>query len=262
MADFLIELDLAQVESRIVYMLTRDPQLVAEAQSNPWEHNMHEENAKLIFSVEKSTAEQYYLGKKGVHGAQRGMQGKTLSEHILKDSNGEVVMLDTECQWIIDKYFESKPAIREVYFREVREEIWAKRMLTNSWGREAYWPYARFDEALYRELYSWRPQSDAADLINQQGIIPVFEFLEQNKMQTRLLAQIHDAALLTTTLEEAYDVASCFKSSIEVPVQYPAGLLSVPCSVKIGLNWKGYHTWKRFPDEAEFKLKVTEMLEQ
>ena len=256
--EFLIELDLAQVESRIVYMLTRDPKLVAEAQSNPWEHDMHKINAQLIYGVEEPTEQQRYLGKRGVHGAQRGMQGKTLAENLLKEG---VVMTPTECQWIIDKYFESKPAIREVYFREVREEIWARRMLTNSWGREAYWPYARFDDALYRELYSWRPQSDAADLINQQGIIPVFEFLKQNKLQTRLLAQIHDAALLTTTLKEAYAVASCFKSSIEVPVQYPAGLLSVPCSVKIGRNWKGYHEWKRFPVEAEFNSKIVEMLE-
>ena len=47
MVDFLMEIDLSQVESRIVYMLTRDPKLVSEAQSMPWEHDMHTENAKL-----------------------------------------------------------------------------------------------------------------------------------------------------------------------------------------------------------------------
>ena len=198
LTDFLMELDLAQVESRIVYMLTRDPQLVVEAQSNPWEHNMHTESAKLIYAVEEPTEEQYYLGKRAVHGAQRGLQGKTLAEQLLKDG---VVMTPTQCQWIIDRYFQAKPAIKEVYFREVRETIWRDRMLTNSWGREAYWPYARFDENLYRELYSWRPQSDAADLINQQGIIPVFEFLGQIKATTKLLAQIHDAALKATPLD-------------------------------------------------------------
>lgn len=257
LTDFILELDLSQVESRIVYMLTRDPKLVHEAQLPPWEHDMHTENAKLIYGIQEPTPQQRYLGKKGVHGAQRGMMGNTLAKELLSDG---VVMTPDECQWLIDKYFEAKPAIKQVYFKEVREEIWANRMLTNSWGRKCYWPYARFEEALYRELYSWRPQSDAADLLNQQGLIPVYEYIVENKLTTRLLAQIHDSILLNTNLEEAYWVASCFKASVARPIKYPAGELSVPCTVKIGRSWAGDYEWKKFPTEAEFRSEVEKIL--
>ncbi len=260
MDDFLLEMDLSQVESRIVYILTRDPKLVAKAQSNPWEYDQHSENAKAIYGVQEPTEKQRFLGKIGVHGAQRGMMGKTLSENILKETNGEVVMTSIECQWLIDKYFEANPAIKSVYFKEVREEIWAKRMLTNSWGRECFWPYARFDEALYRECYSWRPQSDAADLLNQQGLIPIYEFIKQNKLHTALLAQIHDSILFNTNIKEAYLVACHFKASVEKPVQYPAGALSVPCTLKIGTDWSGYREWRKFPTEDAFEAEVSQML--
>ena len=258
MTNFILELDLSQVESRIVCMLTRDPKLVQEAQSNPWEYDAHSENAKFIYGIQEPTPKQRYLGKKAVHGAQRGMMGNTLAKELLSEG---VVMTPDECQWLIDKYFEAKPAIKQVYFKEVREEIWANRMLTNSWGRKCYWPYARFDDALYRELYSWRPQSDAADLLNQQGLIPVYEYIVENKLTTRLLAQIHDSILLSTNIEEAYQVACCFKASVAIPIKYPAGELSVPCTVKIGRSWAGDHEWKKFPTKDEFRSKVEEILE-
>jgi len=257
MESFLLEIDLAQVESRIVYMLTGDPELVREAQLPPWKHDMHTENARLIYGVQDITPKQRYLGKKGVHGAQRGMMGKTLAENLLKE--GEVMTPD-ECQWIIDKYFASKPAIKEVYFREVREKIWADRKLMNSWGREAFWPYARFEESLYRELYSWQPQSDAADLLNRQGLIPSYEFIESQSLLTKLLAQIHDSVLFNTNIQEAYKIAENFKECIERPIIYPAGPLSVPISVKIGRTWAGYHEYKKFPEEDEFNAKIEEML--
>jgi len=252
-----MEIDLSQVESRIVYMLTRDPTLVAQAQSMPWEYDGHTENAKLIYNILEPTEQQRYLAKTGVHGAQRGMMGKTLAENLLKEGT---VMTPEECQWLIDKYFQAKPAIKTVYFKEVREQIWAKRMLTNSWGREAFWPFARFDDGLYRELYSWRPQSDAADLLNQQGLIPIYEYIKRHKLHTALEAQIHDSILFNTNIKEAYSVARKFKSCVERPINYPAGPLSVPCTLKIGTTWAGYHEWKQFPDRTTFEIKVHEML--
>jgi len=253
---FLMELDLSQVESRICYMLTRDSKLVAEAQSQPWEFDGHTENARLIYGVETPTKSQRDLGKKAAHGAMRGMQGKRLADTLLKDG---IVMTVQECDWLLTRFFETKPAIRDVYFAEVRTKVWNERKLTNSFGRVIEWPFDRFGDDLYREAYSWPLQSDAADLMNQQGLIPMHRWLKEHKLQTQILAQVHDSLLFNTNIIEAYDVAVFFQQSIAKPITYPAGDLSVPVTFTIGRTWAGDHEWKRLPTREEFNCKVKEI---
>ena len=256
MIPFLMECDLSQVESRICYMLTRDPVLVTQAQSQPWEFDGHTENAQKIFNVEQPTPRQRYLGKKAAHGSMRGMQGRKLADELLKDGT---VMTVQECDWLIQRYFETKPAIRDVYFLEVRQEIWNRRRLVNSFSRVIEWPYDRFEDDLYREAYSWPLQSDAADLMNQRGLVPMFNWLKKNNMKTKIQAQVHDSLLFNTCIEEAYDVALAFRGWIGEPIQYPAGPLSVPVTYKVGKTWEGDHEWKRLPERAEFNEKIKEI---
>lgn len=257
MTPFLMELDLSQVESRICYMLTRDPILVAQAQSQPWEFDGHTETAQMIYGVKEPTPTQRYLGKKTSHGVMRGMQGKKLADELLKEGT---VMTVSQCDWLIQRFFETKPAIRDVYFTEVRQKVWDERRLVNSWGRVIEWPYDRFGDDLYREAYSWPLQSDAADLINQQGLIPMYHWLKNSKMYTRILAQVHDSLLFNTCIEEAYDVALAFKGWIAKPIEYPAGPLSVPVTFKIGRTWAGDHEWKKLPSREEFNTKIEEII--
>ena len=251
---FLMELDLSQVESRICYMLTCDPKLVAEAQSQPWEFNGHTETAAMIYGVEKPTESQYYLGKKTSHGVMRGMQGQRLADELLKakDNTQGLVLSVQECEWLISRYFEARPAIRDVYFAETRQKIWDHRRLVNSWGRVIEWPFDRFGDELYREAYSWPLQSDAADLMNHQGLVPTYHFLKQSKMKSKILAQVHDSLLFNTYLDEAYQIAEFFQESIAKPIEYPAGPLSVPVTFKIGMTWAGDQEWKKLPSEEEF----------
>ena len=257
MKPFLLDLDLSQVESRICYMLTRDPILVAQAQSPPWEFDGHTETAQMIYGVEKPTPTQRYLGKKTSHGVMRGMQGKKLADELLKEGT---VMAVSDCDWLIQRYFETKPAIRDVYFTEVRQQVWDGRRLVNSWGRVIEWPYDKFGDDLYREAYSWPLQSNAADLLNQQGLIPMYHWLKNSKMYTKILAQVHDSLLFNTCLEEAYDVALAFKGWIAKPMQLGLGLLSVPVTFKIGRTWAGDHEWKKLPSREEFNTKIQEVI--
>jgi len=254
---FLLSLDLSQAESRVVYMLTRDPKLVLEAQSKPWEHDMHTANAQLIFGrSQEINKDQRYLGKKGVHGAQRDMTGFRLSDELLKDN---YIRTPEECQWMIDQYHRAKPAIKGVYFAEVRKKIWDERSLTNSWGRSIHWPHQRFNVELYKEGYSWRPQSEVAELLNMWGVVPTYNFIKKYCQISKLLAQIHDELLINTCLEEAWLVAEAFRCSVEKPRRYDAGWLTIPVTVKIGRTWEGVYEWKQFPSREEFDEKVLEL---
>jgi len=249
---FILCVDLSQVESRIVYMLTRDPDLVREAQSMPWEHDMHTENARAIFKIpqnEPVTKAQRYLGKKAVHGGQRGMRGKMLSDQLLKE--GKIITAE-ECDGMIDAYFEAKSAIRDVYFAETRMQVRQHRCLVNSWGRRIDWPYARFDDSLYQEAYSWLPQSEAADHMNQRGLAEFYAILGKYRMRTTINAQVHDELVLNTTLEEGYWVAHKLQELLSHPMTFFGAELRVPVSVKIGRTWACEHEWDKFPSEKIF----------
>jgi uracil-DNA glycosylase family 4 len=243
-------MDLSQVESRIVYMMTRDPHLIQEAQSLPWEFNMHRANAQAIFQVTDPSEDQYYFGKKTTHAAQRGMRGKTMSEQLLKEGH---VLTKVECDSMIDSYLSARSAIRDVYFPEILQSLWNTRKLTNSWGRVIEWPYVNFNDDIYREAYSWPPQSEAAGLINQWGLKPMHRFLRAMKFKTKILAQIHDELVFNTNLKEAYIVAQMMRSFVERPREFFGVPLTVPLSTKIGKTWKGTKEWKKFPGKGEFE---------
>jgi len=250
-------MDLSQVESRIVYMLTRDPRLVQEAQSMPWEYDMHTENAKKIFGVQEPTKEQRYFGKKCVHAAQRGMRGKTMSEQLLKEGH---ILTKIECDGMIDAYLSSASAIKDIYFPEILNKLWKDRRLTNSWGRVIEWPFVRFNDDIYREAYSWPPQSEAAGLINQWGLKPIHKFIKQMKYRTRIQIQVHDELVFNTNIKEAYMVASMMRAFVERPRDFSGSPLVVPISVKLGRTWAGDHEWKKFPGRGEFEEVFSSLL--
>ncbi len=252
--------DLSQVESRIVYMMTRDAHLIQEAQSLPWEYNMHKVNAMEIFGVQEPSTDQYYFGKKTTHAAQRGMRGKTMSEQLLKEGH---VLTKVECDEMIDRYLTNKSAIKDVYFPEILRKIWTDHALTNSWGRRIAWPnLVKFTEDIYREGYSWPPQSEAAGLINQWGLKPIHKFIRSMRYRTKILAQVHDELDFNSNMKEAYVVLSQLRAFIERPRYYFGKPLTVPISVKIGATWQGSHEWKKFPTKVEFEEVFDHLLKE
>jgi hypothetical protein len=70
---------------------------------------------------------------------------------------------------------------------------------------------------------------------------------------------VHDSLLFNTCVEEAYDVAHAFKSWIAEPIQYSAGLLSVPVTFKLGKTWAGDFEYKKLPEKSEFADKIREL---
>ncbi len=265
---FIMEIDLSQAESRDVYMRTGDIDLIREAQSVPWEHDMHTSNAEKIFRQtghllpgQTVTKSQRYLGKKAVHGAQRNMRGPRLADEIMKETGSEVIITPEEGDAMIRAYFDSKPAIVGVYFNDTGKEVRRARMLTNLWGREIRWPYQRFDDELYREAFSFYPQSDIADLLNQWGLVPLYNVLKTHNMATKLHTQRHDALIMSTDLTEGWWLMCRLAEWLQQPIQYPCGeWLSVPVTVKIGKSDGEGHEWKQLPSEQEFNKVAAGLL--
>lgn len=253
-----MEMDMSQIESRYVYMMTGDAHLRELANAKPGERDMHRENAAPIFkcSLEEVTKEQRQLGKIISHGAQRDMRGKTLSDNALKGYG--LVISPQEADTFLEAYHRSKPGIRQ-WFRAVRMQLIELRQLTNSWGRTLTFPYDKFDDRTFRKAYSFFPQSECADHINQRGILFLTDFLQEHpEIDCRLMGQVHDSLLLSVHPDHACRVWRALRTSLEAPVQVDGYPLVVPVDTKIGTTWKGKYEVPYGSSDNEFLELVKE----
>lgn len=260
-----VRVDLSQVEDRIVKMATRQPRMVELANRRPEIYDAHTENAAIIFNIiqGKISKEQRYLGKRAVHAAQRGMAGKTLSEKLLED---DYIFTPKKCQGMIDAYLDVNWEIKDYYFPFVREMLIRDKKLINSWGR--VWDVAAefFDDDLFRRAYSFWPQSEAADLLNQWGLKPIWGYIKNNNMLSHVNLQVHDEVITSCPPHEAYSVALFLVKSLERPRVLWGNELRVPACVTVGMSWdtdeskNDWCEWKRLPEREEFEAKCQMIL--
>ena len=262
----LIEVDGSQVEARVdyalIYHLTGEKAIYEKAMMRPDEYDQHTENASFIFNTptDRVTKDQRYLGKKCVHGAFRDMQGVKLAGELLKDG---YVMTGAECQGYIEAFKRRVPGIDDL-FRWVRRRMIEHRYLENSWGRRLYFTYDRFGDECYRRGYSFDPQSECADWMNQFGLVPFFWYTqEESRREGVSVATInvhaHDALVFSARPQYAYAATKFLVDSLEQARQFYGMSLSIPCEIKVGTSWKGQHEFKRLPSRDEFDSAVSQL---
>lgn len=254
-----VEGDLSQAEARIVYCLTKDPDLIAIARLMPWEYDTHSENTKLIlgkgpehYSEAEWKSLRKNVGKPTAHAGHYGQMGPTMSDSLLKKG---IVMDPWECQRHIDAYMAKRPAVLE-WQKEIKWRVIDKRELTNSWGRVADFRYMRLQPHLYQKAFNFIPQSEVGGIINQYGMIPIHRAIRQEGMAHRLRLQIHDALLYWSpaTVEDVWWLICQMRQNLEQPRVYESVELMIPLEIKIGRRWGSR---KGETDVIEFKQPPT-----
>ena len=199
-----------------------------------------------------------YLGKKTVHAFQRGMGADKLQGELLKDG---FVYSEQECRKLLQGVDAAEPELREVYFPWVREQIILRRELKNSWGRRIRFPYDRFNDALWRRGYSFFPQSEVSDWMNQKGTIPFYRWTRGYQPDViKMNAHVHDSLFLSVWPEVAFEATWTLVSLLEQPRMMYGGELVIPCEVEIGKRWKASRAWKAMPTREEFEGAVADIL--
>lgn len=263
-----LEADLSQAESRVVFMLCDDPEMRRLARLPSYEYDGHTENvvtvglAASLAELEqlakvdpKGFKKKRHLGKIVSHGAQRDMRGAKLSGNILKEL--DISITPEKCDIYLANYHAKYPAIRNTYFRDIRRLLMRDKMLVNSFGRRWDVRYDRLEDELFREGYSFLPQSEVADHMNQRGTIPTYHFVK-SLLGWPPNVQVHDSLLISTPAWAAYDIAQFIESALAKPLLLAGHRLVIPVEFKLGVNWgadekKGEgHEFKRLPSRAEF----------
>jgi DNA polymerase I-like protein with 3'-5' exonuclease and polymerase domains len=148
-------------------------------------------------------------------------------------------MPETQAKQLVDRFHKVYPGIRQ-YHAWVRALLSQGMTLTNCFGRKRIFMNKWGDE-LFKEAYSWIPQSSIADKVNRQGILfiwnnpQLFYFLE-------LLNQIHDSLVFQIPVsigwEKHAEMLINIKKSLEKPMIWHGKEFTIPLEFKFGHNMK------------------------
>ena len=228
----IVSADYSQIELRIMAHLSQDQHLIQAFRNGV---DVHAATAEKIFGVphEEVTADQRRVAKTANFGIMYGISSFGLSQRL--------GISRSEAKKLIDDYFNAFPAIRSF----IDDTIAAARengYVETIFGRRRYLPDINAKNATVRALAERNAvnapiQGTAADII-KLAMIGVDRKMAEERLQSKMVLQIHDELLFDTISSEREKLMSIVKEQMEHVTE-----LSVPLTVECnyGKNWLEAH---------------------
>ncbi len=230
--DYIVSADYSQIELRILAHLCEDKYLVEAFQSN---QDIHTATASRIYNVspENVTREMRAHAKVANFGIIYGISAFGLAQRLHINR--------TEAKNLIDQYFAMYPGVVE-YIRKQVDFAREKGYVETIMKRRRYLPDINSHNATVRSFAERNAinapiQGSSADII-KLAMNHIFNDMQQQKLQTHLLLQVHDELVFETTQSELEHLNSIIKQCMETVIP-----LKVPLIVEIGVgkNWLEAH---------------------
>ncbi|MAH78736.1 MAG: DNA polymerase I [Rickettsiales bacterium TMED254] len=152
---------------------------------------------------------------------------------------------NSEAKTYIERYFKQYPGIQNYMYQTIS---FCKKngYVVTPFGRRVYIPYIN-DKAAIRRNYAERSainapiQGGAADLI-KRSMIKVVDYLNQKRLKTRMLLQVHDELIFEVPLNEINEVPGNLSKIMELAHE-PVYKFSVPLKAEVGIgsSWAEAH---------------------
>jgi len=232
----LYSIDLSQAENRMVAYIAPEPAMILAFENKI---DIHKQTASLIYSkpVEEIDYEERQWGKKSNHGLNYGLGFRSFALiHRIPEAFSK---------WVVEAYHRAYPGVRQ-WHENIKRELSANRVLTNLFGRSRRY-YDRWGEDLFKEAYSYIPQSTVAEMINRRAVL--FSYYTPSMQPVELLNNMHDGLWfqirIDAGLEEHERILRALRASLEAPLKYKAYEFRIPLDAKAGfalepsttLNW-------------------------
>lgn len=228
----LMAADYSQIELRIIAALSKDANMIAAFQGGL---DIHAATAAKVFHValEDVTRDQRSSAKAVNFGIIYGQSAFGLSQNLN--------ISRTEAKQIIDSYFEQYPTIKS-YMDQAVADAREKGYVETIMKRRRYLKDINSANAVVRGFAERNAinapiQGSAADVI-KLAMIAVHTAMEKEKMQSRMLLQVHDELVFDVHESETEQLKELVKREMEGAVK-----LVVPMEVEmeIGDNWLDAH---------------------
>jgi len=220
----LIGIDYSQIELRLLAHFSEDKVLV-DAFKN--DKDIHLQTAIALFGEEEAPAKRS-IAKTVNFGLLYGMGQKKLSDTL--------GITTKEAKEIIEKYFASFPTVKS-YFRSIVDSSKEKGYVETLLKRRRYFDYENatpmFRAAYERESVNSVFQGSASDLI-KLSMNKIHRVIEEEKLNAKMLLQIHDELIFEVNADEAQVLADRFRTIMDTIME-----LNIPlkASLNIGDNW-------------------------
>lgn len=224
----LISADYSQLELRILAHITRDPVMLEAYQTG---EDIHSKTARLVFGAknEKELKEKRRLAKIVNFAIAYAVEAYGLSTRV--------GISRSEAKQVIADYFETYKGIRK-YMDEIPETARKQGYVTSMFGRRRYFPsindrnYSVRSRA-EREAINMPIQGTASDIV-KIAMLRVHDALKKEKLETKMIMQVHDELLFESPKGEVKHASEIIKREMEA-----AAKLDAPLVVEIGSgdNW-------------------------
>mgnify|MGYP003333658340 CR=1 FL=1 len=230
----LLSADYSQIELRIMAHIAEDENLLTAFKEGK---DVHQATAAEIFGVPLSevNSEQRRYAKVINFGLIYGMSAFGLA--------GNLGIERSAAQNYIAKYFDRYPGVAQ-YMERTRLEARENGYVETVFGRRLWLPEIKGSngprrQGAERAAINAPMQGTAADLI-KLAMVAVEDWLEKEKLTTKLLMQVHDELVFDATEKELPALKELILASMTTAMTLPNGV-PVEAEVGVGKNWLEAH---------------------
>ncbi len=228
----IVSADYSQIELRIMAHLSQDKGMLDAFANN---EDIHRATAAEIFGVERNQvdSEQRRYAKVINFGLIYGMSAFGLAQNLNIERSA--------AQSYIERYFARYPGVRE-YMNSTREIAKQKGYVETYFGRRLWVPEINSPNGMRRAgaeraAINAPMQGTAADLI-KLAMIAVDKWLRDEKLQSKLIMQVHDELVLEVPESELELVKQKLPELMQHVAELDVPLLA---EVGVGSNWESAH---------------------
>jgi len=228
----IVSADYSQIELRIMAHLSQDTGMLNAFANN---EDIHRATAAEIFGVERSAVdnEQRRYAKVINFGLIYGMSAFGLAQNLNIERSA--------AQSYIERYFARYPGVRQ-YMQETREIAKQNGYVETYFGRRLWVPEINSSNGMRRAgaeraAINAPMQGTAADLI-KLAMIAVQNWLTSEKLNTKLIMQVHDELVLEVPDNELALVKEKLPELMQNVAKLDVPLLA---EVGVGSNWESAH---------------------
>jgi len=233
----LCEIDLQRAEAHAVAFLAQDINMINAFESGI---DVHTFSASNIFniSMENVTKDQRQLGKKIVHASNYLMGPQTFSDQLA--AQGTFISMG-DCKIMLQAYSDRFPSLHR-WHEQIRAEVSSTRVLYNMFNRPKRF-LGLMNDALFRNAYSYKPQSTVAEVLNR-GTIKLCndDRLGRDGYDIDLLTTVHDSDVFQFDISlcpELYKILGIMKDYMSHEFTYKGRTFTIGLDAKIGWDWAG-----------------------
>ncbi len=228
----LLSADYSQIELRLMAHTSKDEHMIEAFRRD---EDIHAATAAKIYGIPitEVTSDMRRKAKTANFGIIYGISVFGLSQRL--------AIPRAEAQELISGYFDAYPGVRR-YMNDSIDKARAHGYVETLMGRRRYLPDIRSANAVVRGMAERNAinaplQGSAADII-KLAMIRISDAFRDNKLQTKMILQVHDELVFDVPTPELDAVKEIVRREME-----GAYALSVPLTVEIGVgkNWLEAH---------------------